>query len=543
MRLFFYYAAHSFVNQIRKLLKTWVLIFIVACMVLGGIVGIILGTVADKVMPEDGQEETVEETEPPEEGEPIWEPTEEEKRGILELATLAILVLMLSMHILWADKSGSAIFLPADVNLLFASPMRPQSVVLFRLLTQMGMILFVTAYLLFDLHALIRALSLSPFAAVALVVTWISILAIAKVLQTMIYVFCSSHPKTKKYIRPVTLGILVVIAGAFYAYMKSSEQAPLDAAFAFFNVPWLRYLPIVGWTKGILLFAIEGNLPASLLSLLGTVGTVALLLFLPYRIRPDFYEDALAKSEETAAALAAAQEGRLAKRGKKDRSERLRRDGFRRGAGANVFFFKTLYNRFRFATFGFLTKTTLVYLAIGVILPLLLPGGGMMLVIAAFAVVAFFRTLGNPVKADAESAWFATIPASTFAKLFWSLLGGTVCCALDLLPGLILATALTRSNPLVLLAGLLFVVSLDFYSSAVGAFIDFSTSVSAGKSVKQMVQIFFLYFGLVPDLALFGLGLAFGYLPLFMVLATVVNLAVGAFFYVLSPILLEGGRK
>ena len=38
MRMFLYYAVHSFINQIRKLLKTWVLIFILICIVFGLIV-------------------------------------------------------------------------------------------------------------------------------------------------------------------------------------------------------------------------------------------------------------------------------------------------------------------------------------------------------------------------------------------------------------------------------------------------------------------------------------------------------------------------
>ena len=39
MRLFGYYAWHSFINQVRKMLKTWVLIFLLACMLIGGIIG------------------------------------------------------------------------------------------------------------------------------------------------------------------------------------------------------------------------------------------------------------------------------------------------------------------------------------------------------------------------------------------------------------------------------------------------------------------------------------------------------------------------
>ena len=40
MRLFGYYAWHSFVNQLRKLFKTWVLIFLVICMAVGALIGV-----------------------------------------------------------------------------------------------------------------------------------------------------------------------------------------------------------------------------------------------------------------------------------------------------------------------------------------------------------------------------------------------------------------------------------------------------------------------------------------------------------------------
>ena len=38
MRLFFYYVTHSFLNTIKKLLKTWVAIFVVL-MICGGLFG------------------------------------------------------------------------------------------------------------------------------------------------------------------------------------------------------------------------------------------------------------------------------------------------------------------------------------------------------------------------------------------------------------------------------------------------------------------------------------------------------------------------
>ena len=49
MRFFGYYALHSFVNQVRKLCKTWVLVFLVVCMLIGGVIGIFAATLEDAV--------------------------------------------------------------------------------------------------------------------------------------------------------------------------------------------------------------------------------------------------------------------------------------------------------------------------------------------------------------------------------------------------------------------------------------------------------------------------------------------------------------
>ena len=76
----------------------------------------------------------------------------------------------------------------------------------------------------------------------------------------------------------------------------------------------------------------------------------------------------MAKSQETAELMDAVQSrrssGLVFSRRRKDRSETLRRDGLNRGWGAKIYFYKALYNRFRFAKLGFLTKTCGTYLAV-----------------------------------------------------------------------------------------------------------------------------------------------------------------------------------
>ena len=191
MSWFFYYIGHSFVNQIRKLLKTWVLIFLVACIVLGLVFGTAVGLIADSF-----SDESAEEQDGGEVGEEVADPeeeifgltlTDEEAHGLVELVAFGVILLIFVLHILWADKSGNAIFLPADVNLLFAAPMKPQTVLIFRLLTQLGAFVFLTLYFFFQIRRLAMMLSLSALGVIALFVAWLLLLAMAKILQTLIY--------------------------------------------------------------------------------------------------------------------------------------------------------------------------------------------------------------------------------------------------------------------------------------------------------------------------------------------------------------------
>ena len=48
MNLLAYYFLHTFKNSIKKIFKTWVAVFIIACVLIGAIIGISVAVVADK---------------------------------------------------------------------------------------------------------------------------------------------------------------------------------------------------------------------------------------------------------------------------------------------------------------------------------------------------------------------------------------------------------------------------------------------------------------------------------------------------------------
>lgn len=548
MRLFGYYAWHSFINQLRKLFKTWVLIFLVVCMAIGALIGVGAAMLDDAA---GGDEEIVESEITPEEP-GAMEQLGIEPEEIVELVVGGIILVVFVFQAISADKNGSKIFLPADVNLLFSSPMKPQSVLLFRLMTQLGTSILASVYLLFQLPNLVLNLGLSIWVALAMIATWCLTIVIGKLLQILLYIVCSTNVKLKSHLRNGIYVFLLVIAGAYLLYWKTSGDHYLVAATGFFNASVSRFVPLWGWLKGFCMFAIEGNIVGLLVSFAAIVVGGSLLTYIIWHIKADFYEDAMAKSEETAELLAAAQSakgGVTVIRRKKDRSDKLHRDGMRHGSGANVFFHKAMYNRFRFAHLGIFTKTSETYLvaAVGtaVLCRFVIQTNGLIPIILTLGALTFFRAMGNPLEQDTQMDHFLLIPESTWHKLFWSLLGGTANCFLDLLPAVIVSALLLGENVLLALAWLPLIVSVDFFATTVGAFIGFSVPVSAGKMVKQLVQIMFIYFGLLPDVAIMAVGLTFDQPVLAAIGCTVINVLLGLVFFFLSPLFLEpkDGKK
>ena len=546
-----YYFGHAFINQIRKLFHTWVAIFLLVCMGVGMLVGVGVGVIGSLIEEKYGGEETeaveivIGDDSEEEKGGFFSSLSDEERGGLLELAVGGVALLVFSLAVLNADRSGGAIFLPADVNLLFPAPMKPQSVLIFRLIMQMGGMIAATIYLLFQIPSLALSLGLSGLVIFALYAAWALILIWSRLVSVLLYTVASTHPALKRYLRTGLLIVLVAIAGAFLIYAQGKENY-FAAALAFFNAPATRYIPVWGWLKAMVAFALAGKTLPTFGAFAALLALMVLTVVIIWNIKADFYEDAMARSEETAAAQAQAREKVLKKR-RRDRSEKLRRDGLSHGEGASVYLHKTLYNRFRFAYGRVFTKTCLTYLAIGagaaLLLFFLMDDPFYPLVPLILAVLVFFRALGNPIAADADKELFVLVPDSAHKKVFYSFLGGVICSALDLLPAFVISAVLLRPNPFEALLWFLLVVSMGIYADSVGLFIGLSLPTGLSPTAKSFVQIIFLYVGLVPAGMLIALGYVFSLPLLFVGLATLLNLVITALSLSLSPLFILYGRK
>lgn len=178
------------------------------------------------------------------------------------------------------SKDGTDIFQMADVNLLFTAPMKPQSVLMFRLSFQMVATVFASIYLVFQIPNLVVNMGLGASAVVAIFAGWILLLVFQRLMIVLTYTVCTTHEKLKPYVFPLIVGIVVLlgmIAGGTYL---ANGQNLLEAAQMTFASHWLRYLPVIGWYKGMIMCAVNGEL-FSFLVYLGLLLVSVAVLILP----------------------------------------------------------------------------------------------------------------------------------------------------------------------------------------------------------------------------------------------------------------------
>ncbi len=550
MKLFLYYALHSFKNQIKKLFRTWVAAFLAICFVFGIVIGIGAAIISDTIESNyENNDDTYEEDHPTDTDENIVL-TEEDIEitvGILELVLGGITLVIFGFYTLTGDKNGSSIFCMADVNLLFSAPMKPQSVLAFRLTAKVGTALLASLYLLFQLPNLASSLSLSVPFVLSLLAAWFIVLIYGRLISVLVYTVASTHANLKKYVTPAVYGTAALIALSFYLYYSSHSEADLvETAFSFFNSPVSHYIPVWGWIKWMPILMYNGNSILSLLLFALLLSVAAVFVIIIWNIKADFYEDAMSKSEELAEKLSNASEGRSVKR-TRDRTEKLRRDGLKNGAGASVYFFKAMYNRFRFAYFGIITKTCITYTLIACcaafVMTQILNVQYFIVILMIFGIVVFYRALANPSGTDVEKHFFWIIPCESFPKISYMLLGGTLCSLLDIIPAMVISSLWLKASLPQVIAGVMFILSIDLFSSAANMLISLSLPVTLSQQVKAMIFMLFIYFGLIPVAAVMITGFVLGQPDLFMLISAAVNILLSAVCAIISGGCIVRGRK
>lgn len=556
MRLWGYYALHTFINTIKKIFKSKVMIVILCSFLIGGVVGgsvgFISSLVEDQAQTENSVSKDDKTNDPAQMEEDFMTVHADAIRESIPAATMILLLVVVLWGIYGGSKKGSDFFLMADANILFAAPLKAQTVLMFRLSFQMLALLFFTFYLIFQVPSMKLILGLDNFAIVAIFLAWGMLLFMSKLMSVFTYTLTATYEHLKKYVVPFVfaVGLLVVAAtGAVYISTGNDYMATLRLTY---GADWSNYIPVFGWYKAMVMNAINGHVFASLgYMALNLVFLIALVWGI-WHIKADFYEDALAGAQKRDDMTKAALEGRNINKDKKQSAKRtqklehkVRKSYELKGWGASVFLHKSILNRRRFSKFGFVTNTLLLYLAIGGL------GAAFMayktdlreisVIGLIMALTLFFRNFGNPIEIESSHNWLFLVPEDPYKKVLYAILAGSVDCVLDLLPGIVVATVILRGNPLMALLWLATLVSMDFMFSCFGLLLQAILPSGAMDVVKSMLQMMLRAFIIVVIAIAFAIGTVLQGLALGAVFCMFTSLAVGTICFIVYPSLLHRG--
>ncbi len=551
MKLLSYYVIHTVINSIKKLFKTWVAIFIAVCVlfgVIGGIVGVTIGTITEDSTSDFSTEEYSEEYSDEEFSEEVPEMTPQEIEEMQSVITGGIMLLTLIVilfSIYGGDKSGTKIFTMPDVNFLFAAPIKPQSILMFRMVLQMGIAIVSSLYLLLQIPNLVLNVGLSIYTCLCVFLAYGFLLYLSRLAAVFTYTVTSTKENLKKYVRPFVVAVFILLAGIYYAVVKSQNLGYFEAVIFICSFKYIKFIPIFGWIAGLIMSTVNGTLAEFLIYLiLITLSTIALTALI-WKIKADFYEDAFSGANEINETLNAAINGETVTR-KKERSQKIKRNSEFKGEGAKVFLSKTLYNRKRFAKLGIFSNTAITYflisLATAFIFNKLIEIDALAPIGFIMAVCIFFRNLGNPLAQEMDKCYIYSVPDSPFKKLFYSILGTILETALDLFLALAIPLALMPDKIISVLAWYLLLITLDAFCSSVGLFTELVIPSAVVPSIKAMFALFIRMLAIVPGLIMLivaVVGNSLGFIALTIILNTALSVALIS----VSQYFLHTGKK
>lgn len=577
LKLAFWFMIKTLINSIRKSLKG-ILIFlgIFAFFIVIGFCGAMLFGGEESTGPDDSYTENQENEEGNEEeakvNQALGFDMKEDGTLVLyldhvpyDITNLAIqfvvgwiVLFFLVYGIYGGSKNGMSIFQMPDVNFLFPAPMKPQSVLLFRLIGQIGTTLVGSIYLIFQLPNIIINFKISVGAALMMFLTFLLLCIFQKFLSVLVYVVSNTYPRLKSYIKPTCAVLLLIPAVMVFYYDQIAGYNIVESLEMVFHSKVSYCIPFWGWFKAIIYYSIHNNITFVLVNSFAVCIGTALMIWITWQLRVDFYEDAITSATDNAVkqqkvenAIAGGTAYGVERKGRKARIWDKRRErslSFGTSVGAKAFFTKTIGNRKRFyGWYGVLSSTASTYLTFGgsVAISFLLfkSSDGFIPVIIITAIIMFFRSFANPLDFELAVNFIRLVPEPPYKVLGWSVLGQVIDGAIDLAPIMVFSSIVLKVSPTTAILWYLVLVSMHMFYGCLSLMIDLLLGAFLPALFVNMCQIFLRMVPAIPLFLVLSLGILTGNLALALLGMVAIYLICSVLLFLPCPFFLHRGKR
>lgn len=341
-------------------------------------------------------------------------------RSTDELLTICLIVFGVS-YVLTAYSGiskGASLFSMSDVNLVFTSPVKPLSALIYGLIQQMGTSLLLGFFILFQ-YANIRNHYGKGFDFLIAAFVLYALASFCGQLTAMvIYILTSSDDKKRKNAKYGFIGVVLIAVAGILAYSFTlDEGSTFEKVVSSASTFPVMLFPVIGWAKMILtgLFAETSvNILYVVLGSLLIFAYIVLMVILVKVKQADYYEDVLKATEVSFSAITAKKEGKITEA--VPQNVKVGKTGLGAGKGSDVFYYKHRVESRRAKAFIFDVQT-LVYVGITCLFAFIFRSEGILpILILSIYLQMFSVALGRWVK-ELIMPYVYLIPEKPMKKL------------------------------------------------------------------------------------------------------------------------------
>lgn len=325
-------------------------------------------------------------------------------------------------------KSVDSKFSMSDVNLIFVSPIKPQTVMLYGVIKKIALELLTSFYILYQIPNVLRNFKVPVINEVLLVLSYIVFqLVLCNVIKLLIFALNTKYKNLGEIIRgiikaiilfAVVLIIFLVVKGNFISFNKTLIQhITYDS--------WVKYIPVFGWIKEIALQTIKGITISYAVYVLLMFALSAVMLYIIYNMELDFYEDMLSSAEVNERVVEAKSGKNVSGTGKTPgifkplRNTPLELKGV---YGAKVLFFKHMNEYKKRSLVFFINTYSIILFIASIILGIFAKGMTIKPIFLIAGLLLFFTAgFGGKIYNEIYNEFIFLIPDSPQRKLFYGI--------------------------------------------------------------------------------------------------------------------------
>jgi len=311
--------------------------------------------------------------------------------------------------------SGDAIFEMNDVNLLFVSPVSSKKILLYGIIKMAKTSLFGSIFILFQSGTLANFGVGFNGVLITFAVYFLSFIVLT-IASLVIYSSSCGREKRKRIVKGITIALfLPAIIFTVFRYLQTQDIfMSLEAVI---TSPFLRYIPVAGWTASSVTAFFSGEMLSGFFFLgLNLILGIGLTIYILHS-NSDYFEDVLVATETAFEKQRAVAEGDLNAVTASNRKTKVTKTGIS-GIGASAIFGKHVRESFRQSRLGVFTILSAL-MVVGAVAATFFIRDLLIVLQILLWIKLFTIGTGKGIK-ETCSHYIYMIPVSSFSKIIWS---------------------------------------------------------------------------------------------------------------------------